>query len=109
MDTQHTPGPLAVNTYRCGDYSGYQVYGERRVVATLPVDSNDVTSGEARANAYLYAAAPDLLAALKATREEIRSLMARAERRSLADWARTLLNDQLFAIGAAIAKAEANG
>lgn len=107
--TQHTPGPwhlgstLDVSPTDSDSYEVWEVRPLEDAHGTIIALIADADAN--RADSDLLKAAPALLAALEATREEIRSLMVRAERRSLADWARTLLNERLHAIDASIAQA----
>lgn len=75
MGTKHTPGPLEVAvTGMLDDFSGacslavvYSQDAEDRgdtYETALIVCAGDIDEEEAKANAYLYAASPDLLAAL---------------------------------------------
>lgn len=70
METKHTPGPWHVEPEEASEHRGLAICAEDAVVATITPDENgpfplDDTD---RANAQLIAAAPDLLAALKAAR-----------------------------------------
>jgi hypothetical protein len=67
--SKHTPGPWHVNA---GDYK-YHIYYSREQSDHyfVEVDGND--DDEAKANARLIAAAPELLAALKTARKCLKS------------------------------------
>lgn len=72
MKAKHTPGPWAVEDPMFGELTivetGKQTY-EWRFIASIDISPNDpdhsIPIFEAKANARLISAAPDLLAALK--------------------------------------------
>jgi len=114
----HTPGP-----WRAGIAGNHRVYGpdgteHAGLIAQVFSTGLPNTSGVARANANLIAAAPDLLAALEAAYDALTDLLAALEAAydALSDMAKrapelgiTLGDDDLKAIAqarAAIAKAK---
>lgn len=61
----HTPGPHAVHgPYKNGDESYFEVVSPE-LTCLMTVSTEGTNLAEAEANARLFAAAPDLLAALK--------------------------------------------
>lgn len=67
--TRHTPGPYRV-TPRRDDESALEILADETCVATVPIwwgpdEDDDALEAEARANAALLAAAPEMLAALE--------------------------------------------
>lgn len=76
METKHTPGPFKVERadYRYSERTLYQVRaddGSAEPVVCLVRDTHDgeISADEAEANALLFAAAPDTLAALEQMQE----------------------------------------
>lgn len=100
----HTPGP-----WRAGIAGNHRVYGpdgteHAGLIAQVFSTGLPNTSGVARANANLIAAAPDLLAALEAAYDALSDMAKRAPELGI-----TLGDDDLKAIAqarAAIAKAK---
>lgn len=87
----HTPGPWVANSHR----DGSRIEADGRSVAwvgadTLTTNETEVMSGQAKADARLIAAAPELLAALEklvplgdlGVRADVLSVLKVAERRS---------------------------
>ena len=62
MEASHTPGPLVV----VPSPAGYEVYSATTLVAEFPINNDLSALKETKANADLFAAAPDLLEALEA-------------------------------------------
>lgn len=114
----HTPGPWRI--VRHSDQSGgCNILTERHSKAGLPCKTSDFIAAvgvcpnpwqngleEARANARLIAAAPDMLAALKGALVSVETIGEFAFLESLSPDARVAINKRLEAIRAAIAKAE---
>ncbi len=71
--SKHTPGPLSVcDPGDYGDYNGRSIVligDDRRIAVVLGVDE------EAQSNAKLFAAAPDLLEALRRQEKGLRNLI----------------------------------
>lgn len=75
MATKHTPGPFEADGTQVYDRDGYEIVdcrgvhlhrdhdGNKGHWASVPGSHRDVSDEEAAANAALFAAAPDLLAA----------------------------------------------
>ena len=112
--TKHTPGPLQV-------YENDGAYVKEPALARFAIeqvngistalvltDTPGLDRGEAKANAYLYAAAPDLLEAARAMLAMYEKFMAKANHGASAYDADTIraLNDAPISARAAIAKAE---
>lgn len=95
MKTQHTPGPWRAE--------GCMVYaGENRVARTWSGTQDGIPTPTMFADARLIAAAPDLLAALKAALEWLRA--ARADEPD--DWDTSDLDDAIRMGRSAVAKAK---
>ena len=115
MSTEHTPGPWIVNSCtRSGNMAqryrwliANEEGQDAETIAEIPVNTSpDDPTGEydhrAEADAYLIAAAPDLLAALRVAE----GIISRAAQHIDAPGFITDADDAMVAIGAAIAKAE---
>ena len=68
MQTTHTPGPWIVDLDNLVQYATIRRAQDQEVIAIIEYVDNDA----AKANAHLCAAAPDLLAALRALERGIR-------------------------------------
>jgi hypothetical protein len=72
--SKHTPGPLTVKVAPNGDCAILKFEGKQCIVAECyaAIRNHDEDSREeALANAHLYAAAPDMLGALKASETQL--------------------------------------
>ena len=100
MNAKHTPGPLKAETLLWDKEFAYAVFSADQMFRTamLYPDGTD-NQGTAQANATLYAAAPDLLEALK-------ELLEHVEWRRRVDKEITGDTDVTHRVRAAIAKAE---
>lgn len=68
MSVKHTPGPWRSQVTR-GEYAQVFAGNESQPVAEIATSHGDTFGPRERANAHLIAAAPDLLAALRAIAE----------------------------------------
>jgi len=77
--SQHTPGPWSINSD--GEHGLITIYhrdmGHKQIcdMCLVAMDGNHELDQEERANAYLIAAAPQLLAACKAALNELESVL----------------------------------
>lgn len=92
MNTKHTPGPWVIDLQKDGGRWEYHIrqenkkgYGLGLHIATLNPYLVKASTGSVEANSHLFAAAPDLLAALKDANERI-ALMASAIILTSSDW-----------------------
>lgn len=97
---QHTPGPLHAN--------GYGVYTNdgTLVCEVLPPDGTPEQKAQCSADAALYAAAPDMLEALKAALAHLETYRPKGNIRDIFTELNSYENGAIKPIRAAIAKAE---
>lgn len=69
MNARHTPGPYHVEPDESNEGHGLAICAKDAVIATITPPDDVALTGEDRANAALFAAAPALLAALVHARD----------------------------------------
>jgi hypothetical protein len=109
MSGQHTPGPWGVRDTPNMNREGFhwrEIFQEDAPAITLAevfMDDEEISNGEARANARLIAAAPDLLNELEASAKMLRTLVEVAEDIRLEG--APIIRERLVSVEAAIARA----
>lgn len=109
--TSHTPGPFMKFAMDASTCKGLVAVVRSPIGADISiVSTSDVASFEVEANASLFAASADMLAALKAAELELAEVVDCYSPDTIPDnkqWARSCM-DALEKVRAAIAKAEAH-